>query len=271
MHHVPGPYDTLAGVYEWLVPDQLLTPQGTVDAYAQVVETLDAGNRILDCAAGTGQLAVGLALHGYDVVASDASAAMVARTKALATQCGVDVPAVTCEWESLGRQGWQGSFDAVFCVGNSIAHAGPEPRRRTALATMKSVLRDGGLLVVTSRNWDLVRAQGSGLQVAHHLTQRGSDRALIIYGWNLPDGTDQPLHADVAVALIADSGTVTTAAERLECWPFSDRELEADLRAVGLTPRSSTYTDEVERYLVTARRLDVQGRAMSGTKGARIS
>ncbi|HSK98331.1 MAG TPA: class I SAM-dependent methyltransferase, partial [Euzebyales bacterium] len=157
MNAAAGSYDTLAGVYEWLTPESLATPQGAVDAFAGVVD-LEPGARVLDCAAGTGQLAVGLALRGHDVVASDASAGMVERTMALAAEHGVDLPAVVCEWESLPDQGWQGAFDAVFCVGNSLTHAGPTPRRRAALAAMAAVLRAGGLLVATSRNWELVRA-----------------------------------------------------------------------------------------------------------------
>ena len=255
MNAVSGSYDTLAGVYEWFVPEPLSTPEGAVEAFASVVvDALPAGARVLDCAAGTGLLAVGLALRGYDVVASDASAAMVERTKALAIEHGVDVPAVTCAWEALERQGWQGSFDAVFCVGNSIAHAGPMPCRRAALTSMSGVLGDGGLLVLTSRNWDLVRSRGSGIQVADRMVERGGDRALVIYGWTLPDSTEQALYVDVAVALIAGSGAVTTHQERLECWPFTHRQLDADLRASGLTPELSTYADEDERYLVTARR-----------------
>jgi hypothetical protein len=46
---------------------------------------------------------------------------------------------------------------------------------------------------------------------------------------------------------------VTTHAERLVFWPFRHEDLEADLRAAGLEPSSSTYAPEVERYFVTAR------------------
>ena len=254
MTATPRSYDTLAGVYEWLVPEPLLTPQGAARAFDSVIDTVPAGARVLDCACGTGQLAVGLALRGYDVVAADASAAMVDRTSALAADYGVAVPAVACEWEALVHQGWEGSFDAVFCVGNSITHAGPTPRRRAALSAMASILRDGGVLAVTSRNWDLVRTKGSGIQVADRLIQRDGGRALVIYGWRLPDSTDSAFYVDVAVALIADSGAVTTHHERLECWSFSHEDLDADLRAAGLTPLSSTYTDDAERYLITARR-----------------
>jgi 2-polyprenyl-3-methyl-5-hydroxy-6-metoxy-1,4-benzoquinol methylase len=72
-------YNGLADVYDWLVPDALLTPEGTIAAFRGPV-SLPPGGRVLDSACGIGQLAVGLALQGFDVVASDASPAMVQRT-----------------------------------------------------------------------------------------------------------------------------------------------------------------------------------------------
>jgi len=145
-------YDTLAEVYGWLVPEPLLSPEGAADAFASVVGHLRSGSRVLDCAAGTGQLAVGLALRGFDTVAADASPAMMQRTRALAVERRVDLPAVTCDWASLGRQGWRKPFDAVFCVGNSIAHVGPAGLRRAALSAMAGVLSEDGVLALTSLN-----------------------------------------------------------------------------------------------------------------------
>ena len=137
------PYGTLAGVYEGLVPESVLSPEGCVAAFGHVVDALDPGARVLDCAAGIGQLAVGLRLRGFDVVASDASRAMLERAKTLAAGRGVD------------------------------------------------------------------------LQI--HSTDR-----------------------------------LTTHAERLAFWPFRQQTLDEDLRSVGLSPVSSTYAPERERYLVTA-------------------
>jgi len=64
-------YDTLAAVYDWLVhPADLLTPQGSAEAFDGLVD-LPPGARVLDCACGTGHLAVGLALRGVEVVATE--------------------------------------------------------------------------------------------------------------------------------------------------------------------------------------------------------
>jgi SAM-dependent methyltransferase len=252
----PQPYGTLAGVYEWLVPDSLLTPEGTVAAFAGVVDALEPGARVLDCAAGIGQLAVGLRLRGFDVTATDASPAMVDRTKTLAAERGVDVRAATCRWDDLGAQGWAGTFDAVFCVGNALVHAPGAAARRHALREMATVLRPRGVLVVTSRNWELERGRGSGLRIAEEIVERHGRRGLIVHAWTIPEAWDDRHGLDVAVAFVDAADTVTSAGERLELWPFRHEALEADMRAAGLVPETSTYATEAERYLVVARRAD---------------
>jgi SAM-dependent methyltransferase len=252
---MPEPYGTLADVYDWLVPEVVLTPEGSAAAFAGVVDELPPGARVLDCAAGTGPLAVGLALRGFEVAASDASDAMIARTRALADRRGVALDARVCAWEALARQGWEEAFDAVFCVGNSLPHAAGSAARRAALARMAGVLRDGGHLAVTSRNWERLRARGPGLDVADRLTERPGGRGLVVHAWTIPDDWEARHHLDVAVALVDDSGTVTSRGERLDLWPFTHEALDADLRAAGLEPASSTYEPDVDRYLVTARRL----------------
>ena len=247
-------YDRLAGVYDWLVPEALLSPEGSVAAFAAVVDGLPSGGRVLDCAAGTGQLAVGLALRGFEVVASDASAGMVERTAGLAAEHGVAVRATTCLWENLEPDGLGGRFDAVFCVGNSLTHAGARAARRVALQRMASLLQGGGLLILTSRNWELIRHRATGLEIADRLVERHGQQGLVVYHWTLREGWDDEHFLDVAVAVLEDGGNVATRAERLSFWPFTHLELADDLCHCGLTLETSTYTDDAERYLVTARR-----------------
>jgi SAM-dependent methyltransferase len=243
-------YGTLADVYDWLVPPDLLTPEGSAAAFDGLYE-LEPGARVLDCAAGTGTLAVGLALRGFDVVATDASEAMIARTRALAAEHGVAVRAHVCAWEDLSSEE---PFDAVFCVGNSIPHAEGQAARRRAFAAMAGVLRPSGLFVVTSRNWEMERADGSRVKVSEQLVERDGGRALVVQSWMIPEDWAEIHTLEVVVALIADDGAVSAHGERLRCWPFRRETLDEDLRAAGLEPASSTYDPEVGRYLVTARR-----------------
>lgn len=67
-------YGALSEVYEWLIGNDKLTPAQAAEVhYGDVVGSLATNARVLDCACGTGQLAVGLARLGLDVVAADAS------------------------------------------------------------------------------------------------------------------------------------------------------------------------------------------------------
>ena len=247
-----GSYDTIAAVYDFLVPDALLSPRGSADAFAAYV---DPGARVLDCACGTGTLAVGLALRGHEVVATDASEAMVRRTTALAAEHGAGVAASVCRWDELARRGWQDHFDVVFCVGNSLPHAVGRAGRRAALHAMAAALAPGGRLVVTSRTWEQVRAAGSRLQVGEQLVERDGRRGLPIYAWTIPERWDEPHVFDVAVALVGADGAVTTQRERFAFWPFSEQELREDLRDAGRQPELvGVPADKAGRYLVTARR-----------------
>src|SRR4051812_40523789 len=206
-------YDALAGVYEFLVPEALLSPEGSAAAFDAVLETLPAGARVLDCACGTGTLAVGLALRGFELDASDASPEMVVRTRALAQGRGARVQAEVARWDELAG----GPFDAVLCVGNSITHAPGRDGRRASLGGMRRVMRDGGLLALTSRNWE--RPQAAGEEVV----ERGGRRATVRRVWH--DGEPRTIEIEEDV----EGGE--TRRQPLAYWPFTHPELDPDLRA----------------------------------------
>jgi len=241
-------YDDLSRAYAWLVPDALLEPEGAAAALAAVTRPLAPGARVLDCACGTGQLAVGLALQRFAVTASDASAGMVEATRRLAAHRRVDVRVEQRAWEQL-----DGAYDAVFCVGNSLAHAAGRERRRAALAAMARVLTDGAPLAITSRNWERERAAGSRLEVAERFVRRGGVDGLPVHAWTFPDDWEAPHRLEIAIAF-ARTEPVETIGEALSFWPFTHGELQDDLAAAGLAVETSTYAEDADRYLVVTRR-----------------
>jgi SAM-dependent methyltransferase len=253
---MPRSYDTLASVYDFLMPDDLLDPAGSFAAFAAWVEGLPAGAQVLDCACGPGHLAVGLAQAGFAVTATDASPAMTSRAAALAQEHGVALTAEPLAWAQLGDRGWDGRFSAVFCVGNSLTHAEGAAARRDALGNMAAVLAADGRLIVTSRNWEDVRLEGSGLSVDDRLVTRDGRRGLVIRHWTIAPAWTDRHRMDVAVALLDEQGgdAVHTVAEHLTFWPFRHEELLDDLAAVGLEVETTTYAPDAERYLVTAKR-----------------
>lgn len=246
-------YETLADVYEWLMPDAKLTPAGSVDAFADVVHQLPPTARVLDCSCGTGQLAVGLAARGLDVVASDASAGMVRRAQQLASEQGVELRTLQSPWHALSDHLEPATFDLVFCVGNSLTHANGTAGRLAALGAMSRLLKPVGRLVLTSRTWELIRAGGTRLDVRQSVIRRHGQDGLLMYHWQIEDRWEDEHHLEIAVALLEADGSVRTLSERLSIWPYRYDELAAELDDSGLRIESSTFDAAVEGYTVVAR------------------
>ena len=248
-------YETLAEVYDFLIPDDMVTPAGSAAAHDDALAGLAAGGHVLDCSCGSGLLAVGLAQAGFQVSASDISPEMVERTRALAEAHDAAVETRVCAWDNLTTQGWSRQFDAVLCVGNSLTHAPGRDGRRSALRGMESVLADEGVLVLTSRNWEFQLEHAQSLLVGERIVERDGRRGVVVYDW-LPTATWSERHLlDIAVILLDPDGVgVRTHTERLAYWPFTPNELAEDLASAGLEAADSTFQPNVDRYSLIARR-----------------
>ena len=248
-------YGALSEVYEWLIGDDKLTPaKAAAVYYSDVVGSLAPIARVLDCACGTGQLAVGLASLGLDVVAADASERMVRRTEEVASEQGVALRALRASWDELPDHLEDSTFDLVFCVGNSLGHAEGAAGRLTALEAMSRLLVPGGRVVLTSRNWELVRSAGSRVEVRDRLIRRNGRDAVVSYYWQIEQRWEQEHFLEIVVAQIEPGGAVRACSERLSIWPYRYEELVAQLRSVGLSVQSTTFDPKSDGYRVVASR-----------------
>lgn len=245
-------YSALAEVYEWLISDAKLSPAEFAASFDAVLSPLPSNAHVLDCSCGTGQLAVGLAGLGIQVVATDASEAMVRRTAELSEEFGAPVRTVRAEWQELPDHFDDDTFDMVFCVGNSLHHAVGASGRVAALESMSRVLRRGGRLVLTSRTWELVRARGSRLDISERLVRRNGRDAVVVYRWEIASRWEEEHHIEIAVAQVDAAGSVLVRSELLSCWPYRYDDLGAELHQVGLRTEMSTFNPEAENYMVVA-------------------
>ena len=111
-------------------------------AFAVSVARIRPGERVLDVASGSGDLARAFAARGAEVWMSDINGPMLARGRDRMLDAGRICPAVQCDAERLPLG--SASFDCVS-VGFGLRNM---TRKDAALAEMARVLRTGGRLLV---------------------------------------------------------------------------------------------------------------------------
>lgn len=108
---------------------------------------------ILDCTCGTGQDLHLFHSLGCEVFGSDISESMLAQARKNLAGCGVKVPLQKVDYREL-PQHFDRQFDAVTCLSTSILHMPNEVEVVRAFRSMREVLRDGGILVLTQGTTD---------------------------------------------------------------------------------------------------------------------
>ncbi|HEX4927494.1 MAG TPA: class I SAM-dependent methyltransferase [Burkholderiales bacterium] len=149
---VSGVFDAVAGRYDVMNDLMSLGLHRYWKRFAIAVARPRAGERVLDVAAGSGDLAAALARAvgpSGEVWASDVNRSMLERGRDRLLDAGLVVPAVQCDAERLPFPA--GHFDCVT-VGFGLRNM---THKEQALAEMARVLRRGGRLVVLefSRVW----------------------------------------------------------------------------------------------------------------------
>lgn len=244
------PYEDLAADYEWLKSDGMLRGEFFCSRFAACLNALPYGARVLDCACGTGTDALALRRAGFEVIACDASPAMVRRAHATALAAGVDISFEVCSWAELGER-YTEPFDAVFCVGNSLVHAAGELAMTAALRSMRDVLRRGGVLVVDSRNWERLRSERPSYTVADAVVERHGKRCIAIYAWTIPDAWRDEHRADLLL-VFEQEGRLAHRHHELRYYPFRVEELRERLHLAGFSDDEWEGVPEADWFSVQA-------------------
>lgn len=155
-------YDGLADEYHLMFADwrQEIVRQGEALQALIRQETQATAASVLDCACGIGTQAIGLALRGYRVHASDFSAVAVERARREAAKHGAMLSFGVADFRALDVAISE-VFDVVVCCDNALAHCLGEPDLPAAVKQMRGRLKPNGLLLASIRDYDRLLASGS--------------------------------------------------------------------------------------------------------------
>jgi SAM-dependent methyltransferase len=256
---VDDSYADLARDYEWLFPDEVISgssPVGTTslgsrDLLDGILETLPPGARVLDSACGIGADAMALARSGFNVTASDASASMVAEARRRCRQFGVAIDIVQSTWQDLPDR-VPGAFELVLCLGNAIVHTATKSKMISSLEGMKQVLSPGGVLVIDSRNWELLYESRPRIITGRHVIERRGIRSSSLYIWTIPDDFNAPCRAEIVLLFEDASSALTHRRYVIDFTPFRRTDLTAAIHAAGLTVIADSYQPDNPFYAVAA-------------------
>jgi SAM-dependent methyltransferase len=232
-------YHVFAADYEWLLSDTTLSGDPQIEELMPILAAFHKP-RILDCACGTGLAALALARRGYEVLGTDASSSMVARARGHAAEQKQQVPFEVCEWECLPAT-IKKPVDLAICLGNSLLHS---------LLGMRAVLREGGLLVIESRNWEKLYADR--VRFTHFgLRERAGIRCIPLYVWNFGREFHEPVVVEI-VLVFEQQGKVRLQTYDIAYHPFRTEQLHSLLQQAGFSNLKTDWTPQANSYRVVA-------------------
>ena len=137
---------------------------------------------LIDCSCGIGTQAIGLALQGHQVHATDLSTVSIDCARKEATELGVAMTFGVADYRKL-EETVSNTFDVVLTCDNSIAHCLQDEDLDTALNSMKARLNPGGLLLISLRDYDALMVDKPRFN-NEHVQDRPDGRRIVFQLWD---------------------------------------------------------------------------------------
>lgn len=147
-------YDLMTGFEQRVVTDRPF--------FRLIVERYGI-KRAVDAGCGTGFHSVLLAQLGVDVTAVDVSEGMLKKLSERASALNVQVRTLRTDFGSLASVVDE-TYDAVFCLGNTLAHLETDEDLHSALTNFSAVLEPGGLLFLQLVNFERILTSQQRIQ-----------------------------------------------------------------------------------------------------------
>lgn len=221
MKHIAEFYDTLAADYDEMTGFQKRFIQER-PFFHLLVERFKI-RTALDAGSGTGFHALLLAQLGVKVAAIDVSTAMLQHVKRHADELGLPVDVIESSFQNLNEQ-VRTTFDAIFCLGNGLAHLLSKEGLGQSLHNFASLLKPGGVLIVQNLNYDRILLQHERIQ---SVKESGDKTFVRFYDYH-----DESLSFNI-LTLLRKHGAIMPTLETVPLKPWTYQELQTALANVG--------------------------------------
>ena len=141
-----------------------------------------ARGSLLDCSCGIGTQAIGLAMQGYSVHATDLSTISIECAEQEAANLNVEMTFGIADFRNL-EDSVTDSYDVVLTCDNSISHCLTDRDLDAALASMKKRLNPGGLLLISFRDYDALAVEKREFN-SEHVEDRPGGRRIVFQVWD---------------------------------------------------------------------------------------
>lgn len=179
-------YDNLTSHYDQLFLDWKTTVKEQADILHKIFlnQGFDTSAAILDCACGIGTQAIGLALLGYPVTASDISDAELTEAKNRAFKNNADITFKHADFRFLSKT-FSEQFDIIITIDNALPHMLSSDDLETAIESITSQLSEGGIFVASIRDYDeLLKNKPTYSPPYIHKTENGQRVSFQTWEWN---------------------------------------------------------------------------------------
>lgn len=179
----------------------------------------------LDAGAGTGFHSLILAKLGVKVTAVDISTEMIGQLKENAKRLQLPVDTVVTDFERL-TESISTTFDAVFCLGNSLVHLLTDDALKKTLSNFSLLLKPEGVLIIQILNYDRIMKERNRVQ---NIKKKGNTTFIRFY-----DYCNNRLFFNM-LKLVNNDNDINHTLNTVELRPISKEGMTTLLKETGFT------------------------------------
>ncbi len=227
-------YDAVSDIYEQMI-DFKKNLALRVDAYKNIFPN---EGKIADIGSGIGLDSIALALNGHSVTAFDISPKMIEQVKLNAAKYNVNISSQIYSFQNLPKS-FNGKFNNVVSVGNTIAHVNSKQLNR-AINKTYNLLLPGGKIFLHILNYQLIKNENKRI---NNIANR--DEKIIIRFYDFRKD-----NLDFNILSFPQNSPKEFKLVTTKHYPHTKNEIGAYLRSAGFTKVKFTKDFVGEKFNV---------------------